>query len=627
MFQLSNIKNIASNVLDLLFVNDLGDIQLCQASVAITELVGIVRFHPPLEITFEYQATENSSSSSSNETVEVFVYSRGNYERMTQQLNAINFAHIFDRMDVVSAFDYFYCLMDRLIMENVPRTKRKKKNNKPKWWTRELQKKKNKRDKMYKNKPKNIMTPEYTEALKDFNILQDSAYNEYIAEVQENIFSNPSEFWSYAKMKQNKPVYPSEMKFNGRKCDHPEQIVELFADFFESIYERNDGETNFDDIYHNEPDDSIEINLTMLDIERAINQLETKGSSVPDNLPTAIIKNCIDGIVWPLWILYQKTYEVGSIDSRLKMSRVIPVFKKKGSRINIENYRIVAISSNILKVYEIGIQSKLLAIVNPRLTNSQHGFRPRRSITTNLMNLSIAAHEAFAGKYQLDVFYGDFKNAFDKMDIRILVKKLWNFGIGKKTAKWIFEFLIERQFYVKIGDFVSRIYKSTSGVPAGSVLGPTIFLIFINDIVDNIKNSTVLLFADDIKLTCAIRSIADVRCLQNDINNLWYWCETNKLFFNPEKCSVITIRRIEDFINAVYTLGSHSIERKDENRDLGLLVDKKFTLAAHIEQSTTKARQSLGYIKRISNGQFGVRALKVLYTYVRPKLEFASVIW
>src|SRR6201996_9842665 len=100
----------------------------------------------------------------------------------------------------------------------------------------------------------------------------------------------------------------------------------------------------------------------------------------------------------------------------------------------------------------------------------------------------------------------------------------------------------------------------------------------------------------------------------------------NVLPFHPKKCNVISLRRTNEFLNAQYMMVAHKIERKEELRDLGLLVDHRMTLIAHMEQTTTKARQSMGYIKWISKGQFGTRALKVLYTsYVRSKLEFASV--
>lgn len=173
MFQLSNVRNIASNVLDLVFVNGFDDIETCQAPVAITKTNGIVKLQPPIEISFEYYPEEKTPS----EMVEVLLYDNENYDSILRQLNAINFALIFLELNVEDAFDYFYLLMGQLIKENIPTVRIKKNNDKPKWWTPELQRKKNRRDKAYKRKPKNELTEEYVKSLEEFNELRDKLYN------------------------------------------------------------------------------------------------------------------------------------------------------------------------------------------------------------------------------------------------------------------------------------------------------------------------------------------------------------------------------------------------------------------------------------------------------------------
>lgn len=107
-----------------------------------------------------------------------------------------------------------------------------------------------------------------------------------------------------------------------------------------------------------------------------------------------------------------KSLEIGKIPDALKISRVVPVHKK-GDESNVKNYRVIAISSIIMKIHEIAMKHRLSSIVNPYLSNAQHGFRRGRSVTTNLLNLSIMAHDAFKNSRQIDVFYGDFKTAFD----------------------------------------------------------------------------------------------------------------------------------------------------------------------------------------------------------------------
>ncbi len=320
--------------------------------------------------------------------------------------------------------------------------------------------------------------------------------------------------------------------------------------------------------------------------------------------------------------------EFGHIYSGLKVSRVVPEYKKKGDKRDVKNYRITAISSTIMRIYESAIKLKLVEIVDPQITNAQHGFRPKRSVETNMLNLSIFVHDAFVKKQQVDIFYGDFANAFDKVWHRRLIVKMKDFNIGKRTAKWLFEFVHERKFFVTMGKYESRIYEATSGVPAGSILGPTLFLISINDIVECVAHAFVLLFADDIKMAVAVSSIEDTRFLQIDINSICEWSKINRLPFNQQKCEVITVKRRNQFSEAVYKMDEHIVERKSEVRDLGIPINPMYHFGAHIERTTTKANQMMGYIKSISKGQFGTRALKVLYVaYVRSNLEFASVIW
>lgn len=139
--------------------------------------------------------------------------------------------------------------------------------------------------------------------------------------------ANPSEFWSYAKLKTKSSVYPSEMHFNERVASTPQTIVDCFADHFESTYVADEQQWNFEDIFHSLPS-SEEINVTLFDIETAVYSLKWKGGIGSDEISPFIIKMCADSVVWPIWLLFQKTFEAGIIPERLKMSRVVPVFKK-----------------------------------------------------------------------------------------------------------------------------------------------------------------------------------------------------------------------------------------------------------------------------------------------------------
>lgn len=321
----------------------------------------------------------------------------------------------------------------------------------------------------------------------------------------------------------------------------------------------------------------------------AINSLKTRGGIGPDE-PYAI-KMCVNTITWPLWLLYKRTFEMGLIPKKMKTSRIVPVFKK-GRTNDITNYRIIAISSIILKIFERAMVYQLTSIIEPHISNAQHGFRNKRSVITNLMNLSIMMNEAFDRGNQVDIFYGDFKSAFDGVCHRL--KMISKYGIGIKTAKWLCEFLIGRLNYVQIGNAKSRTYESTSKVPAGSILGQKCFIIYINNIVEVVGSAMTLLFADDIKICYEIRSSNDTLTLQKDIDSIFGWFRNNRLFFNSQKCTMFTARRIRTIIKRNYILNEHELERKDEIRDLGITLDQRFSFASHIENITVNARQMMG---------------------------------
>lgn len=623
LYQLSNMKNVASNVLDLVFVNELKNVKVCEDQNTIIEFSQQDKYHIPYEITIEYCKNRLIKQ---NERIEVFYYTKGNYDRMCQQLDNINFAHEFNQMDVDSAFEHFQRIMNELLIKNVPKKSITLNSKRPKWWTRHWQRLKNRRDKMYKRRQKGGSTDEYTEALHRFNELNDKLFKSYIDNVQNNISSNPSEFWNFAKLRNKSSSYPNEMYYLDRNAASPQETVDLFADFFETIYDDKDEKWSFNDVFNQLPT-SREINVTLFDIEAAINSIKWKSSIGPDEITPFIIKKCIDAIVWPIWLLFQKTFDSGRIPDKLKLSRVVPVHKK-GDKKDVQNYRVIAISSVILKIFEKAVKFKLNQIIEPQLSSAQHGFREKRSVSTNLMNLSIMAHETFARGTQIDIFYGDFKNAFDRVWHKRLIEKMARYNIGIVTAKWLCEFIIGRTSYVKIGNATSRTYVTMSGVPPGSVLGPSMFSIFIDDLEDVMEHTKLLLFADDVKLLKKISTIDDTIMLQNDINNLQKWSENNHLYLNNQKCAIFTASRRKSHIKINYKIGDHLIERKEEIRDLGILLDQRLSFSHHIEQITAHARQMIGYIKSVSNGNFSIVTQKILYlAYVRSKLEFASVIW
>lgn len=239
-FQLSDVANKFNNVLDLVFVNETGDMELM---IDKSKIIGTVQqdvSHVPYEISFEYCKKRTSMNIVEKE---ILCYKAANYERVCDQLSKIDLVKEIDDRDVDSAFDYFYSIMNDVVSNNVPRKTIVINANRPVWWTKKLQSLKNRRDKLFK---RDRNGDEYKEVLQKFDELSSKLFDQYIDDVQDKIKINPAEFWRFAKLDNKSASYPGEMHFKGIIGRTTEEIVELFADFFEQNYVADQQQWSFE---------------------------------------------------------------------------------------------------------------------------------------------------------------------------------------------------------------------------------------------------------------------------------------------------------------------------------------------------------------------------------------------
>lgn len=222
---MTDIKNIAANVLDLVFARDFSTVSMCEAPTAVTDVNKTDQYHLPLHITI----TGEMINSGGREEIKIFCFERGNYARLKQRLESINFAHEFRYRNMDYAMNFFCTTLNRLTIENVAQIRITAYHNKPKWWTHELQTKKNCKDKLSKQNPRGAFTAKYIQALKEFQELHSILCKEDIQRKKRNFKANPKDFWKYGRVNKTNANYPSSMYYNSEKADSPEQIVELCA--------------------------------------------------------------------------------------------------------------------------------------------------------------------------------------------------------------------------------------------------------------------------------------------------------------------------------------------------------------------------------------------------------------
>lgn len=300
---------------------------------------------------------------------------------------------------------------------------------------------------------------------------------------------------------------------------------------------------------------------------------------------------------------------------------------KSGSRHNIENYRPINILSVPSKIFESIVAAKISESFRHVITSNQHGFCAQRSTLTNLFTFTEHIIESFEEGFVVHAVYTDFRKAFDTVDHSVLKIKLSKYGIRDPLLSWLYSYIDNRVQSVVLKGVKSTGYIASSGVPQGSIIGPLLFNIFINDIVNNIQ-SNCLLYADDLKVYKKIRSHNDIVTLQSDIHEIEEWCTQNNMKLNADKCKVVCFsRKMSSFVPS-YILDALPLEIVDVIKDLGVLLDSKLSFHMHIDFITSKTRKLLGCLKRWTADFKDIRAILILYnSLVRSNLEYNSIIW
>ena len=310
-----------------------------------------------------------------------------------------------------------------------------------------------------------------------------------------------------------------------------------------------------------------------------------------------------------------------------KSANVTPVYKK-GPKSKPENYRPISLTCICCKILEHIITSNIITHLdkNNLLFQNQHGFRSRVSCETQLIQFTQDLYNTLNDKGQADVIVMDFSKVFDKVDHQRLLLNLHRLGINHGVITWIQSFLSDRSQCVVLDGDKSDTCPVLSGVPQGSVLGPCLFLMYINDMPDSIK-SNIRLFADDTIMYLTISNQSDCLDLQRDLTKLESWESEWLMAFNPDKCEVIRITNKKKPFIFDYILHGIKLQTTKNTKYLGLNISDDLSWSKHINQTTAKGNNTLKFIKRniqTNNSKIKETAYK---TYVRPLLEYSSSVW
>ncbi|KAI8506615.1 hypothetical protein Bbelb_160420 [Branchiostoma belcheri] len=367
------------------------------------------------------------------------------------------------------------------------------------------------------------------------------AHSKYVADILgEAIVDKPKTFWSYIKGLRKDLVGVAPLKVGNTIISDSGKKAEVLSSQFKSVFTEEDT-TDMPSLGQPCTPPMEHIVFSTDGVEKMLQGLNPSKASGPDQIPPWFLKLTASEIAPVLTNIFQHSLNTAEIPKDWRDANICPIFKK-GDRAVPSNYRPVSLTCISCKLLEHIIHSQIMKHLESYsiLTDYQHGFRAKRSTETQLI---LTVHDiagALNSKRQVDLAILDFTKAFDKVPHGRLISKLEYYGIQGPTLNWLKAFLTNREQTVVVEGKASAPVKVASGVPQGTVLGPLLFLLYINDLPDQL-DSNVRLFADDCLLYVELSTQTDSQLLQKDLNTLEEWQSKWLMQFNPEKCYIMHI--------------------------------------------------------------------------------------
>ena len=430
---------------------------------------------------------------------------------------------------------------------------------------------------------------------------------------------------------------PSTFIINNVDCSDPISIANNFSKYFSTLGSNLASKIPQVPVPPNsflsgEFVDSMFFDITTeQEVTEIVNSFRNGVASGYDNLPVSVIKESIDLIAKPLAHIVNLSISAGIFSDFLKIARVIPVFKS-GDRRLMSNYRPVSVLPIFSKVFERVVYNRLISYVDRLniLTENQYGFRKDHSTSLALLDLYNKISSGIDIKEFTVGIFLDLSKAFDTIDHCILFDKLQHYGIRGVPLDWFKSYFNERQQFVVYNDISSQKIPINCGVPQGSILGPLLFLLYINDICNASDILHYVLFADDTNLFYSHKNLSFlIDQVNHELLKLSDWFAANRLSINFEKTKFMIFRPKQKSCNVDVNivLSSHQISLTNEVSFLGVILDEHLSWKSHITHVTRKMSKSIGIIKKASFYLSKSTLLTLYYSLVYPYMQYCILVW
>ena len=380
---------------------------------------------------------------------------------------------------------------------------------------------------------------------------------------------------------------------------------------------------------HTIPDDLL---CTEEEVHFFLTNLDTSKATGPDGISACMLKSTADSVTPSVTTLLNLSLRTGQLPKEWKRSSVVPVLKKSPAT-SPNNYRPISLLSIVSKVLERHVHSLVMDHLHNHhpLAESQWGFQSGKSTVAALLTTTHSWLTTLEEGKEIGAVFFDLQKAFDSVPHQCLIEKLRQTGLTEHIISWILNYLTCREQRVVVNGKSSQYVPVISGVPQGSVLGPLLFLVYIDGLAQLPLSSgaQMVLYADDLLLFRTVSGKEDYLHLQNDISIVENWVAHNHLTLNANKCKYMVVsRKRSPTLPSNLTLGDSDLERVECFKYLGILLSNNLSFSEHIQATCTKARKILGLLyRRFYNNTDGATLLPLYLMMVRPHLEYASPVW
>ena len=556
-------------------------------------------------------------------------YRKGDYIEMSNKLADINWdGEFLDGEDINVWYSNLKTILENLYAKYIPFKVRKGWRKKV-WITRDVvtaSRRKKKAWIKYRRNKSEENKRHYDDSKKTVVNEVNKAVKNHEENLANNCKDSSKAFFKYIKSNSKGGEHIQVLKNNKNEwVKDDSEKANLLNHYFRSVFVLDDGR---DMIGEGEEGFSFDLNkydITEEAIEDKLSKVKPDKSAGPDGIHPKVLYELRNVLKKPLKVLFIKSLETEEVPVAWREANVVPLFKK-GSKSDVGNYRPVSITSVAGRIFEQIIKDKLMEFLeeNGLLRDSQFGFRKGRSCASNLIIFWDYITEQLDKGYSIDVILLDLAKAFDKVSHKKLIHKLKCKGITGKLLAWITNWLKNRKQGVVLGGKHSELERVESGVPQGSVLGPLLFLVYIDDLEEGIEGKFSK-FADDSKLGRVVDTEDDCRSMQRDLDRIFNWSVKWQMELNLDKCVVMHLglknRKYQ------YTIKETALKSVEEERDLGVIVDNKLRFKKQCAKAASKANQVLGMIKRNVKSRNKEVIVKLYKGLVRPLLEYSIQAW